>query len=106
MRVQRIRYAKALVHRRTEELARGTRSEMDSRLASEAARRRIPLTYEGGHARLFTLRAPDAAVFPNAEEMIVVAPGTVESKCRANFTRRWRELVEQGHFFHTASRPA
>ena len=106
MRVQRIRYAKTLVHRRTEELARGTRGEMDTQLAREAARRQIPLTYEGGQARLFTLRAPDATVFPNAEEMIVVAPGTVESKCRANFARRWHELVEQGHFFHTTSRPA
>jgi hypothetical protein len=106
MRVQRIRYAKTLVHRRTEELARGTRGEMDSRLAREAARLHIALTHEGGQARLFTLRAPDASTYPNAEEMIVVAPGTVESKCRANFARRWHELVEQGHFFHIASRPA
>lgn len=103
MRVQRIRYAKTQVHRRTEELARGTRDEMDARLIAESLLRGVPLTHEGGHARLYLLRAPDAATYPNAEEMIVVAPGTVESKCRANFTRRWHELVEQGHFFHTAA---
>lgn len=106
MRVQRIRYTKTLVHRRTEELARGTRSEMDALLADESMRRRVPLTYEGGHARLFTLRPPEAAIYPNAEEMIVVAPGTVESKCRANFARRWHELVEQGHLFHATSSAA
>ncbi|MCA1626823.1 MAG: hypothetical protein LC742_02510, partial [Acidobacteria bacterium] len=103
MRVQRIRYAKTQVHRRTEELARGTKAEMDARLAAESLHRRIPLTYEGGHARLYILRAPEAAQYPNAEEMIVVAPGTVKSKCRANFTRRWHELVEQGHLFRAAA---
>jgi hypothetical protein len=101
MRVQRIRYAKTQVHRRTEELARGTKAEMDMRLTAESLQREVPLTHESGHARLYLLRAPDSAAYPNAEEMLVVAPGTVESKCRANFTRRWHELVEQGHLFRT-----
>lgn len=105
MRVQRIRYTKTLVHRRTEELARGTPSEMNARLEREARRRQLPLTNEGGHSRLYLLRAPEPATYPSAEEMIVVAPGTVESKSRANFARRWHELVGQGHLFHPTSQP-
>lgn len=103
MRVQRIRYTKALVHRRTEELARGSKARMDARLEREAGRRKLPITFEGGHPRLYLLRPPDATAYPNAEEMIVVAPGTVESKSRANFARRWHEIVEQGHLFNLAT---
>lgn len=105
MRVRRIRYTKILVHRRTETLARGTRADMNTWLEREAARRRVPLTSEGGHSRLYLLRPPEAAAYPHAEEMIVVAPGTVADKSRANFARRWHELVEQGNLFrHAAER--
>jgi hypothetical protein len=99
MRVQRIRMKKGGAHRRTEELARGTKAEMDARLREEAALRDLPVTFEGGQARLYVLRPPEGSSYPAAEEMIVAVPGTVESKCRKNFTRRWSELVSQQRLF-------
>lgn len=99
MRVQRIRMKKGGAHRRTEELARGTKIEMDARLREEAILRNLPVSFEGGQARLYILRPPEDSSYPTAEEMIVAVPGTVESKCRKNFTRRWSELVSQQRLF-------
>lgn len=103
MRVQRIRYTKTLVHRRTEALARGTRTEMRRRLEQEAARRRLPLTHEGNHPRLYLRKMPDLATYPTAEELVTIAPGTICDKARTNFESRWRRLVGQGNLLHTAS---
>ncbi len=99
MRVRRIRYTKTLVHRRTDEPARGTRRRMDILLREAAVRHNLPLTGEGGHRRLYVLRVPDSAVYPQAEEMLVVAPATVESKSRANFEHRWSRVVTQNNLF-------
>lgn len=99
MRVQRIRMKKGGAHRRTEELDRGTKAEMEARLTEEAVLRNLPLSYEGGQARLYLLRPSEDSSYPTAEEMIVAVPGTVESKCRKNFTRRWSELVTQQRLF-------
>ena len=99
MRVQRICMKKGGAHRRTEELDRGTKAEMDARLRDEAVLRNLPLSYEGGQARLYLLKPSEDSSYPTAEEMIVAVPGTVESKCRKNFTRRWSELVTQQRLF-------
>jgi hypothetical protein len=99
MRVRRIRYTKTLVHRRTDELARGTRKQMDSLPREAAVKRNSPLTNEGGHERLYIIRLPETTIYPQAEEMFVVAPGMVESKSRANFEHRWNKVVSQHHLF-------
>jgi hypothetical protein len=103
MRVQRIRMKEGGAHRRTEELARGTKAEMDARLRDEAILRSLSVTFEGGQARLYILRPPEDSSYPTAEEMIVAVPGTVESKCRKNFTKRWSELVSQQRLFSTSA---
>lgn len=71
-------------------------------------RRRVALTSEGGHARLYLLRLhllrpPKGAASPHTEEMIVVTPGTIADEYRANFARQWHELVEQRNLFHFAA---
>ena len=99
MRVRRIRYTKTLIHRRTDEMARGTRGQMDRLLHDAAIKRKLPITDEGGHQRLYILRLPDSVRYPQAEEMIVVVPATVESKSRANFEHRWSRVVSQHNLF-------
>lgn len=103
MRVRRIRYSKTVTHRRTETLASGTHAAMDERLRQESQARGVPLTFEADHARVYLRRIPEATPYPHAEEMITVAPATVADKCRANFERRWHEIVTQSHLFHTSS---
>src|SRR5205085_4188966 len=103
MRVQRIRMKKGGAHRRTEELARGTKVEMEKRLREESVLRNLPVTFEGGQMRLYILRPPEGSSYSTAEEMIVAVPGTVESNCRKNFTKRWSELVSQQCLFSTSA---
>jgi hypothetical protein len=103
IRVQRLRTNKGVAHRRTEELARGSRSEMSLRLEEMASRLKLPFSFEGGHRRLYLLRPQDGGAYPLAEEMLVIVPATVESKSRKNFMRRWNEIVGQRHLFRTAA---
>ncbi len=103
MRVRRIRYSKTVTHRRTETIACGTRAAMDERLRLESEARCVPLIFESCHSRIYLRRIPEAMPYPHAEEMITVAPATVKDKCRANFERRWHEVVTQSHLFHTSS---
>jgi hypothetical protein len=103
MRVRRIRYSKTVTHRRTETLACGTRAAMDEHIRLEAESRGLPLILEAGHARIHLRRIPEATPYPHAEEVITVAPAIVKDKCRANFERRWHEIVTQTHLFHTSS---
>ncbi|MGA9998074.1 MAG: hypothetical protein WBP93_21855 [Pyrinomonadaceae bacterium] len=108
MRVRRIRYSKTVTHRRTETLACGTCAAMDKGLRLEAEARGVPLTFEAGHARIHLRRIPEATSYPHAEEMITVAPATVQDKCRANFERRWHEIARAdpslSHLKHRLSR--
>lgn len=103
MRVQRLRTNKGVAHRRTEELARGSQSEMSLRLAEIAARMKLPLSFEGRQWRLYLLRPQEGNAYPIAEEMLVIVPATVESKSRKNFMRRWNEIVSQRQLFRTAA---
>lgn len=103
MRVQRLRTHKGVAHRRTEELARGSQSEMSLRLKDVADRVKLPLSFEGGQWRLYLLRPQEGNAYPLAEEMLVIVPATVESKSRKNFMRRWNEIVSQRQLFRTAA---
>lgn len=103
MRVRRIKYSARVTHRSTEALARGSKTMMLSRLEAYALRSRLKLTDEGDHPRLYLRRMPDPVSYPAAEELVTIAPGTIRDKARPNFESRWRRVVEQGNFLHTAS---
>lgn len=103
MRVRRIKYSAQNTHRSTEALARGSKPTMSERLEAYALHARLPLTYEGDHPRLYLHRMPDPVAYPAAEELVTIAPGTIRDKARPNFDSRWRRVVKQGNFLHTAS---